>query len=80
LKGKQNLGRQSDLHPKLKIHGSGKNYQEIVVQHEVCWKLLKYVLEKLEARDSKVYPLLCHILRTLRRVLDGIYTSINLEN
>jgi hypothetical protein len=51
-----------------------------VAEHEMCWKLLKGVLEKLETKDTKIYPLLCFILKTLRRVLDGIYTRINLDN
>lgn len=50
----------------------------MLTQHEACLTLLKHILALLEGRDRKMYPYLCFLLKGLKRVLERIYSRINL--
>lgn len=53
-------------------------YNQMLSQHEACLTLLRHTLALLEGRDRKTYPYLCFLLKGLKRVLEKIYSKINL--
>jgi len=52
----------------------------MVSQHETCLQILKGSLETLEKKDKKNYGLVRRIVIGVRKVLEKIYTKINLDD
>lgn len=72
--------RSITLKEKDKAKDGRVSYSQMIQQHEACFKLLQGAMEVLDSREKKGYASISSLLRGVKRVLEKIYTRINLED